>query len=351
MSLNIVIMCGGSGTRLWPLSRELLPKQFLKITDKDKSMFQLCCLRVSLLKYNKILVLCNHQHVFIAQKQLNELEIKDYQIVGEPMSKNTAPSIALACQLLEKQSNILVVSSDHVFDDSRFCLAVLEGLPQTQDGIVTFGIKPTSAHIGYGYIKYESYFNESSPEQPNKKFNKLIQFVEKPNLELAQQFLKSDNYLWNSGNFLFFNQKMINEFNEHCPDIIEGVINILDRNKDLQESPLKLDKDLFSSLNPNNLSIDYAIMEKQINGRVVVYQGPWSDIGSFASLHEYKSSQVDGNVFEGLVYDEDCSNCLIRGIDNKIVAGIGLDNIVVIDTEDALLVSNKNECQKVKKIV
>ena len=192
-NLNIVIMCGGSGTRLWPLSRKLLPKQFLKLTDKDKTMFQLSCLRVQSLHYDNLLIICNQEHFFIAEKQIEELGITNYLIVGESEPKNTAPAIATSCQLLPEDCNILVISSDHVFDDELFCACVKKGLQQLHIGIVTFGIKPTFPSTGYGYIKYQS----------EHEVNHLLKFIEKPQLEVAQEYLKSGDYLWNSGNFLF----------------------------------------------------------------------------------------------------------------------------------------------------
>ena len=344
-NLNVIIICGGSGTRLWPLSRKLLPKQFLKITDNEKTMFQLSCLRVKKLDYKKLLILCNQDHIFLAQQQLEELGITRYQIVGEPVARNTAPVIALACQLLPSDSNILVMSSDHVFNDQKFCSLVNKGLNISQHGIVTFGIKPTCPHTGYGYIKYES-------ENNQQEGISLVEFVEKPSLEKAQEYLKDKNYLWNSGNFLFSNEIMTKEFKNYCPEMWNDVSHVLNKSAYNSETKImKLDKELFSKLNPNDLSIDYAIMEKHIGGKVLIYNGLWSDIGSFESLYEYKLTSESENVFEGIVYNDQCTNCLIESKGDKIVAAIGLDNIVVVDTEDALLVANKSQSQGIKKIV
>ena len=153
--LNVVIMCGGNGSRLWPLSRRALPKQFLKLTDNERTMFQLSCLRVKTLKYSKLVVVCNQDHIFLAEQQLFELNITNYQIIAEPEAKNTAPVIAIASQILPENSNILVIGADHVFNDSLFCEAVSEGIKNVSEGIVTFGIKPTYPSTGYGYINYK----------------------------------------------------------------------------------------------------------------------------------------------------------------------------------------------------
>ena len=342
-NLNIVIMCGGSGTRLWPLSRKLLPKQFLKLTNKDKTMFQLSCLRVQSLNYNNLLIICNQEHVFIAEKQLEELGITKYSIVGESESKNTAPAIAISCQLLPEDSNILVISSDHVFDDQLFCSCVEKGLQQSHMGIVTFGIKPTFPSTGYGYIKYQN----------DNEVNHLVKFIEKPQLEVAQEYLKSGDYVWNSGNFLFSNKIMKEEFMVHCPQIWIDVSNVLDKSSqsDSNLKLIKLNPEEFSKLNPENLSIDYAIMEKHTRGKVISYDGLWKDIGSFDSLHEHQLTRDDGNVFEGNVYNENCTNCLVKSSNDKIVATVGLNNLIVIDTEDALLVADKSNSQDIKKIV
>lgn len=342
--LNVVIMCGGNGSRLWPLSRKALPKQFLKLTNNEKTMFQLSCLRVEPLNYTKLLVICNQDHTFLAEQQLLELNINNYQIIAEPEAKNTAPVIAIASQVLPESSNILVIGADHVFDDSLFREAVFKGLQSISQGIVTFGIKPTCPSTGYGYIKYNQ--NVS-----NKGAYDLISFVEKPNKEIAEKYLKDGDYLWNSGNFLFSNKIMISEFEKYCSHIWSDVSKILQKCKSINDQHVKLDRESFSKLNPDDLSIDYAIMEKHTHGKVILYDGEWWDIGSFDSLHEYKSSQADDNVYEGTVYSNDCRNCLIQTYNDKIVAAIGLHNLVIVDTEDALLVTDKANCQDIKKIV
>ena len=208
--LNIVIMCGGNGTRLWPLSREKLPKQFLNLTQKEFTMFQLTCLRVEDLEYKNLIIICNEQHMFIAKQQLEELGISNYKIVGEPFGKNTCAAITTACLLSDPTDNLLVMSSDHMWDDKKFTESVNKGLSFITNGIVVFGIKPTYPETGYGYLHI--------------KDNDLIKFVEKPDKETAENYFKNGNHLWNSGNFLFSNEIMTNELKKNATDIYNSVL-------------------------------------------------------------------------------------------------------------------------------
>lgn len=342
--LIVVIMCGGNGSRLWPLSRKALPKQFLKLTDNERTMFQLSCLRVKSLKYSKLVIICNQEHFFLAEQQLLELNIKNYQIIGEPEGRNTAPVIAIASQICPDNSNILVISADHVFNDSLFCETVYKGLRAVSQGIVTFGVRPTYPSTGFGYMNY-------SKSNSNDDIFDLINFIEKPQKEKAQEYLDEENYLWNSGNFLFSNKIMRQEFEKLCPKLWCEVSEVVQKCTSLDSKYIKLDKEKFSKLNPEDLSIDYAIMEKHTCGKVVIYDGLWRDIGSFDSLHEYKVSKLCGNVHKGSVYSDNCRDCFVQTYNDKIVATIGLNNLVIVDTEDALLVSNKSNSQDIKKIV
>lgn len=333
-NLNIVILCGGSGSRLWPLSREFLPKQFLKLVSNQYTMFQMACNRVSNLSYYKLYIICNLNHTFLVEQQLSELGIKNYQIIGEPFGKNTSAAIAVACQLTNLNDNLLVISSDHVFNDKQFIESVSQALKIVEKGIVVFGIVPNYPETGYGYLKYNG--------------NQLIEFVEKPNIETAQQYLNDGNYLWNSGNFLFRNKTMKDEFLKFQPEIWNQVNLTLENSINIKNQ-IKLNPDFFKEVNPNDLSIDYAIMEKHLLGQVIKYDSLWCDIGSFKSLADYKSIYTENNVFEGLVYNIDSKNNYIKS--DKIVATIGISNLVIIDTDDALLISDKKKTQDVKKIV
>ena len=332
--LNVVILCGGNGTRLWPLSREKLPKQFLKLTSKEFTMFQLTFLRVRDLKYDKLVVICNEQHMFLAKQQLEELNINNYQLIGEPFGKNTSAAIAIACKVSNKNSNLLVMSSDHIWDDNKFAKSVDNGLKLVNEGIVVFGIKPSYAETGYGYLNFES--------------NNLIKFVEKPNKEKAEEFFSSGNYLWNSGNFLFKNEIMTNELKSHANDIYEAVSETLEESGDLNNLEIKLNKDYFKDVRGE--SIDCAVMENHKTGKIVMYDGYWSDIGSFKSLHDYLEKDIDGNVLDGDVKCIDTKNSLIKS-DNKLVTTLGTKNLVIVDTRDTLFIADKERSQDVKLFV
>lgn len=341
-NLNIVILCGGSGSRLWPLSRKYLPKQFLALTDNNLTMFQLTCQRVQQLNYHQLYIICNQDHLFLAEQQLQELHISNYNLISEPFGRNTAPAIAVACQIIDPESYILVLSSDHLYQEDEFINSINQGLQLTDSGIVFFGIMPTYPETGYGYIHF--------------KDQQLISFIEKPNQQLAQQYLDSGDYLWNSGNFLFSNQEMTKQFKIHCPQIWSDISFTLINSGPIINKKLQIQAEFFTDVNPNDLSIDFAVMEHLNSSRVVKYQGLWSDIGSFKSLYDQKLQQLkpkekdsNNNVFEAEVYNLETNNCFIKS--DKLVATIGLDNLMIIDTSDSLLVADLNKSQDIKKIV
>ena len=332
--LNIVIMCGGSGTRLWPLSRVKLPKQFLNLTSDDNTMFQLTCLRVKNIQYECLYIICNQEHMFIAKKQLEDLGIKNYKLIGEPFGKNTCAAIATACYLIKPESNILVMSSDHIWNDTLFTDSVNKGMELLDDGIVVFGIKPSYAETGYGYLKFEG--------------NDLDCFVEKPNKEKAEEYLKSNNHLWNSGNFLFSNKMMTKEITTFANDIYIDVSNTLLNSGDLTKDEVKLNKTYFEKVRDE--SIDYAVMENHKTGKVIMYDGYWSDIGSFKALHDHLEKDSNGNVLNGDIKCIETSNSLIKS-ENKLVTTLGVDNLIVIDTRDTLFIADKEKSQDVKLFV
>jgi len=332
--LNIVILCGGSGTRLWPLSREKLPKQFLKLTDKEYTMFQLTCLRVKYLDYETLLVICNKEHQFLVERQLEELNIVNYKIICEPFGKNTCAAIATSCILTNPDYNLLVMSADHMWDDEIFINSVKKGIEYVNEGIVVFGVKPSYPETGYGYLNFIG--------------NKLIKFVEKPDKEIAQKYFESGNYLWNSGNFLFSNDIMTQELTKYANDIYESVFYTIQNSGNLDKSTILLNEDYFGRVRDE--SIDYAVMEFHKQGRVVSYDSYWSDIGSFKSLHEYLKKNIDGNVLHGDIKTIETNNTYIVS-ETKLVTTIGINNLVVIDTKDALFIADKEKSQDVKLIV
>jgi mannose-1-phosphate guanylyltransferase len=336
-NLSVVIMCGGTGSRLWPLSRDLLPKQFLHLTEKTASMFQLTCLNALQLNPNKILVVCNDNHAFIIEEQLEKLNIQNYQIIAEPFGKDTSAAIASASLILPDDDNVLVLTADHVWDIEKLESLVDASLDKCENNVVFFGIKPTYAETGYGYIQHDN--------------GKLRKFVEKPDVETANQYLSEGNYLWNSGVFLFLNNFIQSQFDEHAFDIFNAVRHTLDNSGDLTKSVIKLNPDLFKEV--ESKSIDYAVMEKQSFGDVAEYDGYWCDVGSFESLYNHLGKNDDMNVISsdgGDVMTLNTTNSIIMN-ENRLVSVIGCDDLIVVDTRDALLVCNKKDSQKVKNVV
>lgn len=334
MTLNIIIMCGGTGSRLWPLSRNLLPKQFLKLTDPNYTMFQLNCLNALQLNAAQFIVVCNEKHNFLIEAQLQELNITNYKIVSEPFPKDTSAAIASASLLLPTNENILVLTADHVWDINALQNTVNNGVSMLNNNIVFIGIKPTYPEIGYGYIQHNSDLD-------------LLQFVEKPNLETAKQYLNKGNYLWNSGIFLFNNSTIQTEFKKNANSIWESVVNTLENSGDLSSKNIKLDKTHFEHVEAK--SVDYAIMEHQNNGKVISYEGYWCDIGSFEALYNHLDKDENKNVLQGSnLYTLDSQNCLVQS--DKLVTLIGCNDLIITDTRDALLICDKKQSQKVKNM-
>ena len=299
-------------------------------------MFQLTCLRVQDLEYENLIIICNEQHMFIAKQQLEELEINNYKIIGEPFGKNTCAAITTACLLSDPTYNLLVMSSDHMWDDSKFIECVNKGLDFINNGIVVFGIKPTYPETGYGYL----HIND----------NDLIKFVEKPNKETAENYFKNGNHLWNSGNFLFSNEIMTNELKKYATDIYNSVLMTINNsgNNILQKKEIILNKEYFT--NVRDESIDYAVMEYHKTGKVIMYDGLWSDIGSFKSLHDFLPRDKNDNVIDGDIKCIDTTNSLIKS-ENRLVTTLGINNLIVIDTRDTLFIADKERSQDVKLFV
>jgi mannose-1-phosphate guanylyltransferase len=336
------IMCGGSGTRLWPLSRALFPKQFLPLVN-DTSMLQDTLLRLPN-KCSEPVFICNEEHRFLVAEQVRQLSQEQSTILLEPEGRNTAPAVALAAiNALEKNKDalLLVLAADHVIQDTAaFHNAVEQASIAAEQGkLVTFGIVPTKAETGYGYIK-------KGCEQVSGTFN-VAQFVEKPNAEVAGKYLASGEYLWNSGMFLFKASRYLEELAKHRGDILE--------NCQLAMKGVEQDLDF---LRPNKTdflacaseSIDYAVMEKTDSAVVIPLDAGWSDVGSYSALWEVCLQNEDKNVLKGDVIAQQTTNSYIHS-QNKLIATVGVDNLVIIDTPDAVLVANKDKVQEVKQIV
>ena len=344
MQIIPVIPSGGSGTRLWPLSRKEYPKQYLPLAG-DNTMLQETILRLSGLdNLADPIIICNADHRFLVAEQCQQIDITNPTILLEPIGRNTAPAIAAAAmQSLKEKDNsvLLVLSADHVIQDvEAFHYAINIASKQAQDGkLVTFGIVPTDSNTGYGYIK-------SSKENIEGSY-KVEEFIEKPDLETARSYLEQGNYLWNSGMFMLQADVLIDELSEQSPNIVASVIDaVSNAEKDLDF--IRLDKQTFES-SPSD-SIDYALMEKSDNVVVVPLDAQWNDIGSWSVLYDIGTKDTNGNVIKGDVIVQDTTNTYINA-NHHMVAIIGVDNLIVVDTPDATFIAAQDKAQEVKSIV
>jgi mannose-1-phosphate guanylyltransferase/mannose-6-phosphate isomerase len=342
--ITLVILSGGSGTRLWPLSRKQYPKQYLPLVG-DNTMLQETILRLGGLdNLADPIIVCNTDHRFLVAEQCQQIDIKSPVILLEPVGRNTAPAIAAAASQALKESNdsvLLVLSADHVIQDvEAFHQAINIASQQAQAGkLVTFGIVPTNANTGYGYIK--------SSADSNGGAHKVEVFVEKPDLATAQLYLEQGNYLWNSGMFMFKASTLIDELTTHSPEIVNSVSNAVDNaTQDLDF--IRLDKQAFES-SPSD-SIDCALMEKSNNVVVVPLDAQWNDIGSWSALYDIGIKDKNGNVIKGDVVTQDTTNTYINA-DYHMVATIGVDNLIIVDTPDATFIATQDKVQEVKSIV
>jgi len=335
-----VIMAGGSGSRLWPLSRSLYPKQFLALNGHG-TMLQQTLERLSGLAVEQPVVICNEEHRFIVAEQLREIN-KSGAIILEPVGRNTAPAIALAAKIVldAKDSLILILAADHVIqNDAAFVESVEKAIPLAEAGkLVTFGIVPTEAHTGYGYIKRGEPFNDGY---------QVDAFVEKPNADTANEYLAGKEHYWNSGMFLMKASRYLEELNEFSPDIYQACESAL-ANTSQDADFIRIDKVSFE--NCPDESVDYAVMEKTEDAVVVPLNAGWSDIGSWSALWDVNNKDADGNAVIGDSILHETTNSLIQG-GERLIATVGVDNLVIVDTKDALLVSSKDKVQEVKKIV
>jgi mannose-1-phosphate guanylyltransferase/mannose-6-phosphate isomerase len=339
-----IILSGGSGTRLWPLSRKQYPKQYLPLVSEN-TMLQETILRLDGLdNLADPIIICNVDHRFLVAEQCQQINIKNPTILLEPIGRNTAPAIAAAALQSVKDSNdvvLLILSADHVIQDiEAFHKAIKIANNKAQDGrLVTFGIVPTDANTGYGYIK--------SSKDNNGGAYQVEGFVEKPDLQTAQSYLEQGNYLWNSGMFMFQANTLINELAIHSPDIVKAVSNsIANATQDLDF--IRLEEQAFTS-SPSD-SIDYALMEKSRNVVVVPLDAGWNDIGSWSALYDIGTKDNNGNVIKGDVITQDTTNTYINA-NHHMVATIGVDNLIVVDTPDATFIATQDKAQEVKSIV
>lgn len=336
------ILSGGFGSRLWPLSRRARPKQFLPLFDGE-SLFQKTCKRTTGAQFEAPMVISNQDHRFLIGEQLQELGMTAQSILLEPVGRNTAAPAALAAQVALAQdadSLVLLLPSDHMIaDDKAFQQAVDTAIPVAAAGhIVTFGIKPDLAHTGYGYIKFVP---------ADEAVLSVDQFVEKPSKQRAEQFLEEGTYLWNAGIFLFSAKAMRDSFLRHAPEIWQGVeVARIKARQDLDF--LRLDPQAFEQV--PNISLDYAIMEKQAGICCVPMDPQWNDLGSWRAIWETMPKDDAGNTALSEAIFENSTDCLVYSED-ALVSVLGLQDVMVVNTKDALLVAAKDQAQAVKTIV
>lgn len=340
-----VILSGGVGSRLWPLSRGMYPKQLLPLIDTKLSLLQQTVLRTEGVALNRsAIVICNQEHRFMVGEQLQQLDITDASIILEPSGRNTAPAIALAAFQVAQDAPddvLLVMPADHVIGDTTgFQAAVSSAKVLAEQGaLVTFGIVPTHPETGYGYIRRGDSVGGDGYQ--------VVEFKEKPNTELAESYVASDDYYWNGGIFMFKASVYLKELKAYAPDVYaacEKAIN--DAQPDLDF--LRVDEDSFAC--SPSISIDYAVMEKTTAAVVVPLDVGWNDVGSWSALWDVSEKDENGNAITGDVLVHDTKNSHIYS-ESKLVSAIGVEDLVIVETDDAIMVTHRDQSQGVKEIV
>lgn len=338
-----IILAGGSGTRLWPLSRQWYPKQFLQLKG-GHSLLQQTLLRVVGEQFQNPLIICNEDHRFLAAEQLRQIGLDACPILLEPEPRSTAPAIALAAyyaQSMEIDPYLLVMPADHVIDNQQaFDQAIAKAVAQAEKGyLVTFGIEPTYAETGFGYIR--------RGQAVESGVYHIDSFVEKPDEKTATEYLTAKQYFWNSGLFLFKASDYLKALSQYQPDMVhacEQSVSLSSQDADF----IRADKAAFSAC-PSD-SIDYAVMEKTDKAVVVSLEAAWNDVGSWQALWDISEKNEQGNVLHGDVIAVDTNHSFVRA-DSRLVALVGLDNVIVVETKDAVLVIHKDKVQQVKAVV
>ena len=337
-----VILSGGSGTRLWPLSRGAYPKQFLPLTG-EQTMLQMTLRRLEgLEEVSAPVIVCNEEHRFLVAEQLRQMGIQARAIIREPDGRNTAPAVALAALELaevDPSEPMLVLPADHVIEDvEAFQAAVRTALDAARKGaLVTFGIVPDSAETGYGYIRAEG----------DGDVRKVLEFKEKPDLATAELYVESGDYFWNSGMFLFRADRYLEELERHAPDILEVCRSTWERRRE-DDDFVRLPREVFMACRSD--SIDYAVMENTDRAVMVPLDAGWNDLGSWSALQDVDETDENGNVLRGDVLVLDTHNSYIRS-EGRLVATVGVDDVVVVETSDAVLVAHRDRVQDVKEVV
>ncbi|MDN7586454.1 mannose-1-phosphate guanylyltransferase/mannose-6-phosphate isomerase [Burkholderia seminalis] len=347
MNIFPVILCGGSGTRLWPMSRGGYPKQYLKLTG-DHTLVQQTALRMQpIADVASPIVVTNNEQRFLVAEQLRKVGVTPSSIVLEPVGRNTAPAIAVAALLALRHSTdalLLVLPSDHVIlNEPAFAQAVHTAAQIAADQhLVTFGITPTEPHTGFGYIRRGATIGNDS------NVYKVDAFVEKPDEQTAERFVAEGSYYWNSGMFMLKASTYLDELRRHAPEVAQQAELALEAAQ-LDRDFVRLDADAFSA--SPNISIDYAVMERTARAAVIAAGDlGWNDIGSWSALADITESDPDGNALIGDTFVDSVKNAYIRA-EHRMVAALGLENIIIVETADAVLVAHRDKAQDVKKIV
>lgn len=341
-----VIMAGGTGSRLWPLSRELYPKQFICLHGKD-SMLQETVKRLNGVETRAPVVICNEEHRFLVAEQLRQIGKLSSNIILEPVGRNTAPAIALAALNATAQGDdpiMLVLAADHIIENQpAFHRAIERAIPLAEKGsLVTFGIVPTGPETGYGYIHRGDKLSDETLAP-----HRVECFVEKPNLKTAEEYLRSGEYYWNSGMFMFHAKRYLQELEKFRPDILDACRAAIASVKQHGDF-INVDRDDFIAC-PDE-SIDYAVMEKTADAVVIPLDAGWSDVGSWSALWEVNEKDANGNSLKGDTFLHNTQNCYIN-TDDQLVAAVGVENLVIVNTKDAVLVAQKDQVQDVKRVV
>jgi mannose-1-phosphate guanylyltransferase/mannose-6-phosphate isomerase len=337
------ILCGGAGTRLWPLSREAYPKQFHRLAGPD-TLFQQTVRRLSGPLFGELHVLSNHRHRFLIAEQLEEIGAPVKNLVLEPVSRNTGPAACIAALIASRadpDALVLLAPSDHMIDDAAtFAAAIETGIEAAEGGaIVTFGVEPDSPHTGYGYIETDA---------GNTVDRRVKRFVEKPSLEAAEEYLDTSGFYWNAGIFLFKAGTMLDLIEMHAPQILEACRKSLDAAiEDLSFRVLN-----GSYQHAPAISLDYAVAEKAGNIRCVPLKTAWSDVGSWSAVWDFMDKDPAGNVVRGngrVILENTRSSFAFS--DNSCVALVGVENVVVVAMQDAVLVASKDRAEQIKRVV
>ena len=340
-----VLLSGGSGTRLWPVSRKSFPKQFVNLVDRERSLLQATATRLDGLGLEKAgwIVVCNNDHRFLVADQLSQTGTDVARIILEPVARNTAPAIALAAieaLTLSPDAKLLVQTADHMIPDTDYFCELIRSAVAADQPMVTFGVRPTRPETGYGYIEVESVI-EGTPA------SRVRRFVEKPDLEMALKYLESGQFLWNSGMFLLDARIYLDELDRLQPIMFKACRAAMDQAvQDLDF--LRVDQPAFSDC--PSVSVDYAVMEQSDRVSVMPFDSSWSDLGAWDAILDQQSADADGNVIVGDGLAIDTKNTLIWS-ERRMVAALGVEDLLITETPDAVLVASKDAAQDVKVIV